>query len=166
MDDTDNGASSSESVEAITVMSPNDRASAIGTGTPPSNSRWSPRSGSISAFAFRSRQEALPSPEAYQSSSYDSAPSSAEVYLDANVNASVGLEPQTLLILVGLPGSGKSTFTHALTALPVDARHRPWIRASQDDSFSGKRGEVEYTVRRALQRGCNVVVDRVNFDAA
>jgi predicted kinase len=72
-------------------------------------------------------------------------------------------DPQTLLILVGLPGSGKSTFAHALETTQGG---RKWTRASQDDSASKRRAEVEDTVRRALARGDNVVVDRVNFDAA
>ena len=75
-------------------------------------------------------------------------------------------QPQTLLILTGLPGSGKSTFAHALTSLPTGPHpHRKWTRASQDDSVSKRRQEVEATVLAALGRGENVVVDRVNFDA-
>lgn len=64
---------------------------------------------------------------------------------------------QILLLLVGLPGSGKTTFAEALVP-------HGWVRASQDDSVSGRRQEVERVVLRALEEGKNVVVDRVNFD--
>ncbi|WWC65761.1 uncharacterized protein I303_108383 [Kwoniella dejecticola CBS 10117] len=76
---------------------------------------------------------------------------------------------QIVLILVGLPGSGKSTFASALLALsqaPSNATETPrkWVRASQDDAPSRRRQECEYVVRKALEDGHNVVVDRVNFD--
>ena len=92
-------------------------------------------------------------------------------------------QPQTILILQGLPGSGKSTFAHALvsasqsedwsafsftsevTGNPIP-RHRKWVRASQDDAPNRKRQECEEVVRQALADGHNVVVDRVNFDRA
>ncbi|OXC68722.1 hypothetical protein AYX13_02646 [Cryptococcus neoformans] len=88
------------------------------------------------------------------------------------------LERQVLLILVGLPGSGKTTFAEALVrassmsiappegtgkAQPSVLR-RPWIRASQDDAPSKKRQECESRVRWGLKNGYNVLVDRVGFD--
>lgn len=69
-------------------------------------------------------------------------------------------QPQILLVLAGLPGSGKSTFAHAL----VETSGRRWTRASQDDARSKRRQEVEDTVRAGLARGDNVVVDRVDFN--
>lgn len=64
-----------------------------------------------------------------------------------------------LLVLVGLPGSGKTTFGNALVE-QLDG----WARFSQDESASGRRQEVEAAVSAALARGENVIVDRVNFD--
>ena len=76
-------------------------------------------------------------------------------------------EPQVLLILVGLPGSGKTTFAEALIQDHGDAnpRKRKWIRASQDDAPSRRRQECEAVTRNALRNGHNVIVDRVGFDA-
>ncbi|KAI0319625.1 AAA domain-containing protein [Amylostereum chailletii] len=65
---------------------------------------------------------------------------------------------QVVLILVGLVGSGKSTFAEALQ------RHCPqYIRCSQDEL--GKRPYVENLVRRSLHEGHSVCVDRTNLDA-
>lgn len=66
----------------------------------------------------------------------------------------------TLLVLCGLPGSGKSTIAAALTS---HATQR-WVRASQDDAPSRRRQECEAMVRQGLRDGFNVVVDRVGFD--
>lgn len=60
-----------------------------------------------------------------------------------------------VLVLVGLPGSGKSTFAHQLESVG-------WARVSQDDLGSRQRCEaktVEYLVN-----GRNVVIDRCNFN--
>lgn len=63
------------------------------------------------------------------------------------------------MILSGVVGSGKSTFSTALTL------HNPsWARVSQDDL--GNRIACEVAVRKYLQQGKNVVVDRQNFDRA
>jgi len=75
-------------------------------------------------------------------------------------------EPQILLILVGLPGSGKTTFAEALIQdRDSNPRKRKWIRASQDDAPSRRRQECEAVTRNGLRDGCNVIVDRVGFDA-
>ncbi|ODO02866.1 hypothetical protein I350_05707 [Cryptococcus amylolentus CBS 6273] len=94
----------------------------------------------------------------------------------------LALPPQTLILLVGLPGSGKSTFASSLCqssaslltsdpSNPYQPLHasikggiRPWIRASQDDAPSRRRQEVEALVGWGLREGCNVVVDRCGFD--
>ena len=82
----------------------------------------------------------------------------------------VEMPPQFLLILVGLPGSGKSTFAETLIHHSNDVTSgvlsRNWVRASQDDSPNRKRQECENAVWQSLQSGHNVVVDRVNFDAS
>lgn len=114
------------------------------------------------------------------------------------------VEDQIVLILVGLPGSSKSTLSNALvyhshSATWIDSaghitgddqpsdsethgftsetssgegshdgqvqlRRRVWTRVSQDESPNRRRQECEAALREALQRGENVVVDRVNFD--
>ncbi|WWC92741.1 uncharacterized protein L201_007700 [Kwoniella dendrophila CBS 6074] len=72
--------------------------------------------------------------------------------------------PQIVLVLVGLPGSGKSTFSEALVSAHQLNKDRKWIRASQDDAPNKRRQECEAVVRKALYDGNNVVVDRVDFD--
>lgn len=62
-----------------------------------------------------------------------------------------------LVILVGPPGCGKSTFADALAA-------NGWVRICQDEL--GSRAACERDTRRALLAGRDVVVDRCNFDAA
>nr|XP_019043610.1 hypothetical protein I302_08190 [Kwoniella bestiolae CBS 10118]OCF22540.1 hypothetical protein I302_08190 [Kwoniella bestiolae CBS 10118] len=75
------------------------------------------------------------------------------------------LSPQILLVLVGLPGSGKTTFSEALVSQSHKiSDSRNWVRASQDDAPNRRRQECEAVVRHALQEGHNVVVDRVDFD--
>nr|KIR85795.1 hypothetical protein I308_03905 [Cryptococcus tetragattii IND107] len=90
----------------------------------------------------------------------------------------LSIEPQVLLILVGLPGSGKTTFAEALvraSSMPITSPEgagkvrpsvirRPWIRASQDDAPRKRRQECESRVRWGLKKGYNVLVDRVGFD--
>ena len=63
--------------------------------------------------------------------------------------------PQRLLILVGLPGSGKSTAAATLES-------RGWVRINQDTL--GSRPACEAAASAALAAGRSVVVDRVNFD--
>ncbi|KAL1406626.1 hypothetical protein Q8F55_008332 [Vanrija albida] len=96
-------------------------------------------------------------------------PTPPEGHASTSAQGSQQLHPQTLLVLVGLPGSGKSTFANALVAASESAAWPPsarrWVRASQDDAASKRRQEVEGVVARALADGHNVVVDRVDFDA-
>jgi thymidylate kinase len=66
---------------------------------------------------------------------------------------------QRVLILVGLVGSGKTTFSQALAS-----GSSQWVRASQDDAPSRRRQECEELARRALRDGKDVIVDRVDFD--
>lgn len=69
-------------------------------------------------------------------------------------------DPESLLkmvIMVGLPGSGKSTVSNRLTAAG-------WVRVNQDEM--GTRQVCEDVTAKALKAGQNVVVDRCNFDFA
>ncbi|KAA8491815.1 Bifunctional polynucleotide phosphatase/kinase [Porphyridium purpureum] len=64
-------------------------------------------------------------------------------------------ERPRVLIMVGIPGSGKSTMAEMLVA-------RGWKRISQDELGNRYRCEVELI--RALLKGQNCVIDRCNFD--
>ncbi|KAK7031374.1 P-loop containing nucleoside triphosphate hydrolase protein [Favolaschia claudopus] len=66
---------------------------------------------------------------------------------------------QVVLILVGLIGSGKSTFAQALQ------EHFPEIRRCNQDDL-GDRRAVEHQARLSLQNGSSVCIDRTNFDAS
>ncbi|KAI0690989.1 AAA domain-containing protein [Cerioporus squamosus] len=75
----------------------------------------------------------------------------------ANIAPIVPLDQQVVLLLVGLVGSGKSTFAEALE------RHFPQFqRCSQDEL--GDRRSVEALARRSLRDGLSVIIDRTNFD--
>lgn len=72
-----------------------------------------------------------------------------------------------VLILVGLQGSGKSTFVRYLqqaAAMLDSSSHasREWVRVSQD--VLGSRQKCEYICARTLAAGSHVIVDRCNFN--
>ncbi|KAI0727464.1 P-loop containing nucleoside triphosphate hydrolase protein [Fomitopsis betulina] len=67
-------------------------------------------------------------------------------------------EQPVVLILVGLIGSGKSTFAHALE------QHAPRFRRCNQDDL-GNRQRVEASARACLREGLSVCIDRTNFDA-
>jgi predicted kinase len=65
---------------------------------------------------------------------------------------------QVMIMLVGIPGSGKSTFATKL----VEATGDIYVRVNQDEM--GNRQACEAVARTALKKGYSVIVDRVNFD--
>ena len=69
-------------------------------------------------------------------------------------------QPQCLILLCGLPGSGKSTVARLL-----EAANTQYVRVNQDD-LGGNRRRVEARVRQVLAAGQSPLVDRCNFDAA
>ena len=90
----------------------------------------------------------------------------------AATRCTAGMRPtapnaQLLLVLVGIPGSGKSTFASSLLSSPLllksaAAATRPWRRVSQD--VLGSRGKCIRAATRALSAGEHVLIDRCNFD--
>ncbi|OCF62171.1 hypothetical protein L486_01838 [Kwoniella mangroviensis CBS 10435] len=110
-----------------------------------------------------SRQLGLPVSSTNAAQTDDSPQQDAPLAIPVFSVMSSGQDPPILLILVGLPGSGKTTFSEALVSQSI-GDHRKWIRASQDDAPNRRRQECEAIVRQALQEGHNVVVDRVDFD--
>ena len=72
-----------------------------------------------------------------------------------------------VIVLCGLPGAGKSSFYNLLkervcVSTTTTSGTRYLERVSQDDL--GSRVACEEAVRKALERGAAVVVDRCNFD--
>ena len=63
-----------------------------------------------------------------------------------------------MILLVGIPGSGKSTFAKMLTKLQPSK----YVRINQDEL--GNRRECERLCRNALARGKVPIIDRCNFD--
>ncbi|GLI62201.1 hypothetical protein VaNZ11_004792 [Volvox africanus] len=73
------------------------------------------------------------------------------------------LAPPVLLLLSGLPGSGKSTFSRELLATSPVA----WVHVNQDairDGRPGTRQQCISAVRTALEDGACCVVDRCHVD--
>nr|QDH08962.1 transcription factor bHLH140 isoform X2 [Cymbidium sinense] len=68
-----------------------------------------------------------------------------------------------VVILVGAPGSGKSTFCNDV----ISAARRTWIRICQDTIANGKagtKGQCLQSAISALQEGKNVLIDRCNLE--
>lgn len=69
-----------------------------------------------------------------------------------------------MLVLVGIPGSGKSTFAQSLVqrSKAPDSPMR-WVAVNQDTIGKGKRGTREQCINAAsaaLIAGASVIVDR------
>lgn len=69
--------------------------------------------------------------------------------------------PLLLVVLVGVPGSGKSTFARTLIGALSSARQ--WVRISQDEL--GSRQRCIQAADNAVRQGNHILVDRCNFDA-
>ncbi|ELR14504.1 basic helixloop-helix (bHLH) family protein [Acanthamoeba castellanii str. Neff] len=72
--------------------------------------------------------------------------------------AAAGPKP-VVVVLAGLPGSGKSTFATELERTSGEM----WVRVSQDDL--GSADEVKKQMEKAIKRKKSVIVDRCNFSA-
>ena len=64
-----------------------------------------------------------------------------------------------MIILIGIPGSGKSTFANKLVSMDPNK----FVRISQDQLK--KRKKCETRCRQALTQSKTVIIDRANFDA-
>lgn len=73
------------------------------------------------------------------------------------------LDDPLVIVLVGLPGSGKTWFTEALIASQPTISERPWTRLSQD-LVKNRKAFQSLSTRAASTIGvsCRVVVDKVN----
>ncbi|KAG2262363.1 hypothetical protein Bca52824_069442 [Brassica carinata] len=70
---------------------------------------------------------------------------------------------QIVVLLIGPPGSGKSTFCDSVMKSP----HRPWSRICQDIINNGKAGSKSQCLKMAiesLKEGKSVFIDRCNLD--
>lgn len=72
---------------------------------------------------------------------------------------------QVMVVLVGPPGSGKSTFADAVVGGSTAGRH--WVRVCQDTIGNGKAGTKIQCLKAAsdaLKEGKSVLVDRCNLE--
>ncbi|KAL1549110.1 transcription factor bHLH140 [Salvia divinorum] len=70
---------------------------------------------------------------------------------------------QIIVVLIGLPGSGKSTFCEEVAKIS----NRPWVRVCQDAINNGKSGTKIMCLSvaaAALEYGKSVLIDRCNID--
>jgi len=65
---------------------------------------------------------------------------------------------QFMLMLSGVPGSGKSTFAESLVA------GKPWMYVRVNQDTLGNRRECEHLTRSILKDGKCPIIDRCNFD--
>ena len=74
-----------------------------------------------------------------------------------STTAAVASETPVVVILIGIMGSGKSTFAKNVVARSPASR---WVITCQDEL--GSRDKCESVARAALQRGQSVIVDRMH----
>jgi predicted kinase len=67
-------------------------------------------------------------------------------------------KPERMIIMMGVPGSGKSTIAKRL----VEASKGEYVRVNQDEM--GTRKKCEMVAKDALKKQKSVIVDRCNFD--
>eukprot|EP01087_Luapelamoeba_hula_P011952 TRINITY_DN3323_c0_g1_i3.p1 TRINITY_DN3323_c0_g1~~TRINITY_DN3323_c0_g1_i3.p1 ORF type:complete len:259 (+),score=42.37 TRINITY_DN3323_c0_g1_i3:194-970(+) len=79
-------------------------------------------------------------------------------YVPATAQLEQQPHTQRMVLLIGLPGSGKSTLSERLLAAAPDTI----FRVNQDEM--GNRKACETAAKAALRRGQSVLVDRCNFD--
>lgn len=73
-----------------------------------------------------------------------------------------------MLVLVGVQGSGKSTFSQKLIE-GAAAGSCKWVRVNQDSVNNGRRGTREMCLaaaQSALTSGRSAIIDRTNIDAS
>ncbi|XP_021891037.1 transcription factor bHLH140 [Carica papaya] len=83
--------------------------------------------------------------------------------IDGNSETKVEKGKTIMLLLVGAPGSGKSTFADNI----ISSSSRTWIRICQDTINNGKAGTRPQCLKSAvsaLNEGKNVLIDRCNLD--
>lgn len=144
--------------------------------TPPTHTPLQGQSNNPLLFATDSKQSTVSLPlhgaeltsgvQLYSSTAVaDSGESPAQDAAAAYEAASVIAGPQpVLVILVGVPGSGKSTFCTQLIAKGSTS----WVRVNQDSINSGRRGSKQQCLaaaRAAVLAGHSCVVDRCHQDA-
>ncbi len=76
---------------------------------------------------------------------------------------SLNYKSQLILIMSGIPGSGKSTFSQKILN-SVNSNGNGWVVLNQDVLQTRKR--VESEAHRFLEAGFSVIIDRCNFDGS
>lgn len=82
--------------------------------------------------------------------------------LERGSNSGSANGKSVMVILVGLPASGKSTFCQKV----LEGARRPWTRICQDIISNGKRGSKTQCLKctsEALSKGESVIIDRCNL---
>ncbi len=72
-------------------------------------------------------------------------------------------ETSKVVLLVGLTGSGKSTFAETFIKLMEADGDKTWHRVSQDVLKSV--GKCKAAAIEALEKGENIIIDRTNLSA-